>query len=179
MMPNSRTTAMLTLLAALALPAAAQTTSSDTATLQTLLSEVRQLRLALERSVSIGPKIQLTLQRLQMQEQKLQRVSLQLDAVRKEIYGQGLPSKRAVEQIPVLEQGLASESNPARHKELEAQLADLKYVASRQVDSQLLAHESELTSSVRVEQAALNELNEKLNAIERLLDAPAPAQPRP
>src|SRR5260370_3217837 len=41
--------------------------------------------LALERSASIGPKMQLTLQRVQMQQQKLHSVSLELDAVRKEI----------------------------------------------------------------------------------------------
>ena len=178
-MPHFRTTAMLTLVAALALPAAAQTTSPDTATLQALLSEVRQLRLALERSASMGPKMQLTLQRVQMQQQKLQSVSLELDAVRREINGLAGPSKRAAAQIPIVEQALASESNPAQRKELEIQLAAVKDVAGRQVDPQLLAHESELASSVRVEQAVLDELNEKLNAIERLLDAPAPAQAKP
>src|SRR5260370_37993872 len=152
-MPHFRTTAMLTLVAVLALPAAAQTTSPDTAALQALLSEVRQLRLALERSASIGPKMQLTLQRVQMQEQKLHRVSLELNAVRKEINGLAGPSKRAGAQIPILEQALVSESNPAQRKELEIQLAAVKVVAGRQVDTQLLAHESELASSLPFKQA--------------------------
>jgi hypothetical protein len=70
---------LLAFLPALAVtaPAAAQT-NSDNATIQSLLAEVRQLRLAVERSLSLTPRMQLLLQRAQVQEQKVARISQQL-----------------------------------------------------------------------------------------------------
>jgi uncharacterized coiled-coil DUF342 family protein len=76
----------IVLLAALAAALApAQTTNPDNATMQALLSEVRQLRLTLEKSVSVGPRMQLILQQAQMQDAKMARISQQLDEVRKQI----------------------------------------------------------------------------------------------
>jgi len=40
-------------------------------------------------------------------------------------------------------------------------------------DQQLRARESELSNSLDTEQAALNELNEKLDALERQIEAPS------
>jgi hypothetical protein len=70
-------------LAALAAASApAQTTSADNATLQKLLDEVRQLRLTMEKSVTVGPRMQLILQRTQLQDARVARISQQLDEVR-------------------------------------------------------------------------------------------------
>lgn len=76
----------IVLLAALvAASAPAQTTNPDNATMQKLLDEVRQLRVTLEKSVSLGPRMQLILQRAQLQDARVARISLQLDEVRKQI----------------------------------------------------------------------------------------------
>src|SRR5258708_37070470 len=53
-------------------------TIQDKGTLQALLTEVRQLRLALERSTSVVPRIQLAFQRLQLQQDRVDRLSKQL-----------------------------------------------------------------------------------------------------
>jgi len=70
----------------LAAPAAttapAQTASPDSATMQALLSEVRQLRRTVEKNMSLGPRMQVILQRAQYQEQKVLRAQQQLDDVR-------------------------------------------------------------------------------------------------
>ena len=153
----------------LALPAAAQT-SQDAPTLQALLAEVRQLRLALERSATLSPRIQLTMQRVRLQDEKVARVSAQLEAVRREIANH--PVHRATQQLTLLEQHLSSESDAARRKELEQRRAELRVMSAQAVDPQLGARESELANSLRVERAALDELSGKLDAMERLLNEP-------
>src|SRR6266550_121368 len=52
--------------------------SSEKATLQALLTEVRQLRFALERSTSVVPRIQLAFQRFQLQQDRVDSLSKQL-----------------------------------------------------------------------------------------------------
>jgi hypothetical protein len=148
--------------------------------MQALLAEVRQLRLALERSALLTPKIQLTMQRLQLQDQRVARLSAPLDTVRHEIARQAAVPQRVAQQIAAIEQQLSTESDTARRKDLERQRAELRAVTSTQaVDAQLLARESELASSLRTERATLDELSEKLAGMERLLDVPQPAVSAP
>src|SRR6266436_6451363 len=52
--------------------------SLERATIQALLTEVRQLRFALERSTSVVPRIQLAFQRFQLQQDRVDRLSKQL-----------------------------------------------------------------------------------------------------
>src|SRR5258708_35502829 len=65
--------------------AMAQNSSSDPQTLQTLLSEVHQLRLALERSTQIAPRIQIAVERLKLQQDQVARTARQLDVLRQNI----------------------------------------------------------------------------------------------
>src|SRR5712671_5578729 len=55
--------------------AMAQNSSSDPQTLQTLLTEVHQLRLALERSTQIAPRIQIAVERLKLQQDQVARTA--------------------------------------------------------------------------------------------------------
>jgi chromosome segregation ATPase len=160
------------------LPAAGQSASADASTIQALLSEIRQLRLALERSALLGPKLQLTLQRMQIQQQNVARISTQLEALRKEISAEASVPARAAEDLVAIEQKISEETDPSRKKAWEDQRTILKRLASRvDVDPQLRARENDLAAALRTEQAAMAELNEKLNALERQLDAPAPREP--
>ena len=65
--------------------------TSDSA-IQALLDEVRQLRLAVERSAVMAPKIQMTLQRMQLQQDSVSRASRQLEDLH------GLLAKSAAEE---------------------------------------------------------------------------------
>jgi hypothetical protein len=58
--------------------ALAQPTENDSRTLQTLLSEVQQLRVAIERSTLLGARTQLAISQLQLQEGKAERLSKDL-----------------------------------------------------------------------------------------------------
>jgi hypothetical protein len=59
--------------------AQAQTQASATPRLEALLKEVHQLRLVLERSAQIAPRIQIAVERLKLQQEKVGRTARQLD----------------------------------------------------------------------------------------------------
>jgi chromosome segregation ATPase len=163
-------------LAALAAASApAQTTTADTATMQSLLSEVRQLRHTGERTMALGPRIQIVLQRAQYQEQKVARIQVQLDEVRKQIAAETARQTAANERLAKLEQDISNESDAARRSQMEDMRTGLKMVLGNGPDQQLRARESELANALETEQAALNDMNEKLDALERQLEAPAAA----
>src|SRR5713101_3329534 len=76
---------LVSLLVCLCLAARAQAPASDVQTLQALLTEVHQLRIALERSTQIAPRIQIAVERLKLQQEQVARVSRQLQDLRHEL----------------------------------------------------------------------------------------------
>lgn len=160
--------------AAAAGPAAsAQSANPDHATMQALLSEVRQLRLALQRSLSLGPRMQLVLQRAQLQDAKVARIAQQLDEVHKQVAADAAQQTNMGERLARIEQALSSETDPERRKQLEDMRVGLKLAAGTGPDQQLRAREGEIAASLQTEQAILDELNGKLDTIERQFEAAA------
>jgi chromosome segregation ATPase len=170
------------LLSALPLALQAQTQSSD-ATIQALLAEVRQLRLALQQSAVVAPKIQVTLQRIQLQQDQVSRLSRQLEEVRGQIAHFSSEAANLSAEIKVVESRLLQEQDPTRRNALEAQLKDHTMRYERDVAQQKLQEaqhqqlETELTGRLHTEQGKLDELNGKLDALERTLEPPQPKQP--
>src|SRR3954451_17641883 len=78
--------------------------TADQATLQSLLTEVRQLRLALEKAMAIGPRMQVTLERIRMQDEKVSRIGRELSDTRRELAGMLSGQSRTTEQAQSLEQ---------------------------------------------------------------------------
>jgi len=169
---RTRQLAVFAALCLAAVQACAQTTNQDAATIQALLTEVRQLRLALERSALATPKIQLTLQRIQSEEQKVARISAQLDVVRRQIADQTASAARSTDELTLMDERISSEMDAVRRKQMEERRAEIKLNAACVIDPALKARESEIAASLQTEQAALDDLNQKLNAMERLLDTP-------
>lgn len=165
----------LFMLAATVSPASSQQTD---ATIQALLSEVRQLRMALERSAVVAPKIQVTLQRIQLQQDFVTRLSRQVDEARE------LAARPAREQMDMsnhlkaTEALLSQESDPARRKVMEEDIRRLKthmeqFSEQQKLrDAQQQARETELAGRLQAEQAKLDELNDRLNTLERQLEPP-------
>jgi len=168
--------AMVALLAALAAPA--QTASPDSATLQELLAEVRQLRMTMQKTLSLGPRMQLLLQRAQFQEQRVARVQQQLDDIRKQISAETSRQTAATERLAKIEQDISAESDAARRSQLEDMRAGLKMVLGNGPDPQLRAREGELNNALVAEQATLAEFNDKLDSLERQLESLAAGNPR-
>ena len=149
--------------------------SPDSASLQALVTEIHQLRLAVERASATTPKIQITLQRLQLQEQRVTRISEQLAEVRKQIAASSERNPFPSTFIQSLNTKLDQEQDTTRKKAIEEQLHQLTAMMEQQgrMLQQMRTQEAELAASLRIEQAKAEELNDHLAALERTLDAPA------
>src|SRR5258708_22605146 len=105
----------------------AQTGSTaDNPTLQSLLFEVRQLRVALERASSLLSQTQLLLQRAQLQQQHVESVSRQLEQLREQMTKSSAQDAYAAASLKDLEAHISQEQDPKRRRELEEEIKGLK-----------------------------------------------------
>ncbi len=145
--------------------------SSDAATIQALLSEVRLLRLALEKSALMAPRIQLTLQRVQLQQDAVTRASRELDEVRDKLASFSRREAELTGRVGAIESQANAEQDAARKKGLESEVRAIKSELEQEGagNTQLRAREADLASRLQLEQIKLSELNERLNALEQQL----------
>ncbi|HYE73874.1 MAG TPA: hypothetical protein VEF04_11100 [Blastocatellia bacterium] len=141
--------------------------------MQALLSEVRQLRLALQRSNLNAYHAQVTLERLRLQQQRVDRLNDRLADVRKEIAGHQQTNRLISEQIKNFDTQLGTETDPNKRRELENVKNHHKSLLEQatQGESQARENETLLNSQLQVEQSKLNELNDKLDALQKEVEA--------
>jgi chromosome segregation ATPase len=149
-------------------------------TMQALLSEVRQLRLAIQRSNLNAYHAQVTFERVRMQQQRVDRLNEKLSEVREQIAKIKMEQTQLPEQARAAEGRLSQETDPARRRSLEDMQKGLKYEIERL--SQMEAHgretESQLNGQLQIEQAKLSELNDSLDALQKELEIEGkPQQP--
>jgi chromosome segregation ATPase len=154
-----------------ALAGRAEQTAPAPDVLSALLTEVRGLRAAMEQMASAGPRVQLALGRLQLQEQRIGNQVRRLDSVRASL----LSAQRELEPLEKEARGLTERireyPNSDVRGEDERTLAGVKAeMAKRQVEVQrLIAEEALLTQNIYAEQGRWSEFNERLEELERSL----------
>ena len=164
----------LNFLTLLAIPALlpAQTPDPDRATLQALLSEVQQLRIAIERSTLLGARTQIAINMMQVQEGRAARISQDLDKVRKDILDIQGERPKIAERLKGFEEVLPTLINPNERRDIEAAMKQIKldqdHLAAREQDRH--ARESELASQLQTEQSQLAELRARITEMQRALD---------
>jgi chromosome segregation ATPase len=160
------------LFVSLCLAARAQTPPpSDPSPIQALLSEVHQLRLAIERSNTLGPRIQLVVERVKMQQQVVSRLSDQLEGVRRDLEKVQSDQTVAAEHNKMVESEVSQATDPVRRNNLDRELNAFKLEMEQMQKSMeaLRGREADLSGRLRSEQATLDGLNDRLNQIERTL----------
>src|SRR5438034_8064716 len=85
--------------------ATAQTGESP-APIAGLLTEVHALRIAMEQSATVAPRVQLTLARLNIEEQRIAQLATQLDQVRRELTAVTLDSQKLADELAEVERVL-------------------------------------------------------------------------
>jgi len=149
-----------------------QTADSDRSTLETLLKEVRELRLALERSTLLTARTQIAVNMMQIQESRASKAAQDLDNMRKEILDLQTSRARNAEQVKRLEEHLSSVTNPNEHQDFEGLIRQAKLeseqLAAKEQDRR--AKEAELSSQVQNEQSQLADLRARLGDMQRALD---------
>ena len=140
----------------------AQTTSSDSQTLQALLTEVRQLRQDLQASLTRMQSAQILLSRLQIQEVAVSRASQHLDDARSKLAEVQVVIRSEAAEIKHFEDAPNTGDNTAHvQDELNRAKADLE--ASTNLAQQRQSIEADAEQQLRTEQ-------DKLSRLESLLD---------
>ena len=136
--------------------------------MQDLVNEVRQLRLAIERSNLSAYRAQVTLERIRWQQPRVDRLKEKLEEVRAEIAELRSRQASAPEDLKYIENELRKETDPGKRRELEQAQLMLKRQPEDLV--QFEQKESQLLAQLQPEQARLNELNERLDAAQKELE---------
>jgi chromosome segregation ATPase len=139
--------------------------------LTALLGEVHALRIAMEQSATVAPRVQLTLARLNIEEQRIAQLAAQVDQVRRELTAASLESQKLAEQVPEVEKGLqtAPDDKTRRGYEYEQVALKQKMNAQSRLEQQLRTRENESAQALGTEQSRWIDLNARLDELERLL----------
>ena len=158
----------------------AQTPGAGQDIMPALLAEVRGLRAAMEQMAAAGPRVQLALGRLQLQEQRLATSVRRLEEVRTRLTGTQQSVVDQQEQLAALElaaKDISPAAGAAKHGEqmTAEQLDEMQKQIKRQIDrsnnevQRLIGEEATLANEASTEQARWAELNQRLEEIERSL----------
>ena len=145
-----------------ALAQATATRPTSEQSLQELVREVRQLRTELRRINSAMYKGQVMLERLKLQQEQVARFTRELSDVRENLSELRSQQTRMNELLTRAEAGVeAGLKNPADLAGLKAEFPLLK-----EREQRFAARETQLANDLELERAKLNELNDRLNALE-------------
>ncbi len=140
--------------------------------LPALLIEIRGLRAAMEQAASAGPRVQLALGRVQLQEQRITGLIRRLDEVRASANG----ARHQVDELQRQRQGIEDAvrdqgPNAPPASDWKAVQLDLqRQVAAARTDlERASADEAAVKSQLALEQARWTDLNQRMEALEATL----------
>jgi isoleucyl-tRNA synthetase len=164
-----RTYLFIVVVFGMATVALAQTTSSDSQTLQALLGEVRQLRQDLQVSLTRMQSAQILLSRLQIQEVAVTRASQHLDDARSKLAEVQVVMKSEAAEIKHFEDAPNNGDNAAQvEAALNRAKSDLE--ASTNLAQQRQSTETDAELQLRTEQDKLNRFESQLDELLRNLE---------
>lgn len=147
---------------------AAQNADSDQRLTQVLISEIQQLRAAIERSTLLSARTQLATSQMQLQEAAVVRLTAQLNETRALAPG---TTKRLAQIAEWIKQAEQDRSNPPQS--VEAKLRELKVELDQAttVETQRAAREGELAAQFQQAQSHMADSRSRIAEMERALDA--------
>jgi flagellar biosynthesis GTPase FlhF len=175
----------LFLLAALGLTSLghSQTATNGTAqgdnaqVMQALLGEVHQLRLAIQRSNLNTYHAQIALERMRLQQQRVDRLGEQLRETREHAAQIKMAQTEMQEELKRAERRVNEEADAVKRRNYEDQHEAVKTRVAQmaQEETRLREQEPQLVAQLQAEQGRLTELNDQLDALQRELQI-APAE---
>jgi predicted nucleic acid-binding Zn-ribbon protein len=140
-------------------------------TIAALLVEVRGLRAAMEQIAAAGPRVQLALGRLQLQEQRINTLVRRLEDVRANLIPARQKLDEATDQVSRLEKGSRESLNAEERRDMEEALPRVKRNAKQAASEiqRLQGDESSLLQDITSEQNRWTEFNLRLEELERAL----------
>jgi len=163
-------------LAILALPLALAAQSGDNGKVtEALISEIQQLRLAIERSTLLNARTQLAISQFQLQETTVARLSNQLTEVRTQAPGLAGHRTRLTDAIQQAEQQRTAPeyASGPKKEQLEAEIRQFKgeLEQANAMEIGRSAREGELASALQAAQSQIAASRARIDEMERALDA--------
>ena len=143
-------------------------------TLKQLLTEVRELRLTVQKATISNTRFQMLIERVRVQQAHVDALGRQLETLHSQIADLKAAKPQIEQQIKDAEDMLDRTSDPNAHAELESRIKGGKANLARftQEDERLRNRETALDSELQVAQAKLNELNAQLDSLMSELKEP-------
>jgi len=154
-----------------AMAVAATRAQEQPSILPSLLVEVRGLRAAIEQMASAGPRVQLALGRLQLQEQRLNTLIVKLDGIREKLAMNQRQATQRQLQIAQFEQAIKDSPN-AEEREQASHMLGMMKVEITDANNELqrlTAEEASTAADIAGEQSRWNDFNQRLEELERSL----------
>jgi chromosome segregation ATPase len=150
-------------------------------TMQALLNEVRQLRLAIQKSNLSAYHAQVLIERMRSQRQSMDRLTDRLRETRNQIAGLKMPLADFLAELKKIEGRLSQEHDAEKRQDLEEQQETFKTRLGTlaQEEARLREVESQSAAQLQIEQARLAELNDQLDALQRELEMPPAENKQP
>lgn len=143
-------------------------------TLQQLLAEVRELRLAVQRATFTHTRVQTLIERLRFQQSIIDGVGRQLDLIRAQLRDVRDAKSQMEQQIKEADELLERTTDPNGRLDMESQIKSIKVRLARLApdEDRLRNRETALESELQNLQAKLNELNSQLDLLFNEMKAP-------
>jgi chromosome segregation ATPase len=143
-------------------------------TLKQLLTEVRELRLAVQRATVSNTRVQVLIERVRVQQSHVDALSRELENVHSQVAEMKAAKPQMEQQIKDAEDLLDRTPDPNAHADIEARIKAGKVNLTRltQEDERLHNREATLDTEFQAAQAKLNELNGQLDALMSELKGP-------
>ena len=142
-------------------------------TMQALLNEVRQLRLAIQRSTLSAHNAQAIIERMRSQQQLVDRLTDRLRETRDRVANVKLGQIDLQGELKRSEGRLSRDNrqaDPVEEENQEIVKTRLGFLA--QEEARMREQESQIVAQLPIEQARLAELNDRLDALQRELETP-------
>jgi chromosome segregation ATPase len=143
-------------------------------TLKQLLTEVRELRLAVQRATVNNTRFQMLIERVRVQQAHVDALSRQLENIHSQVAEMKAAKPQMEQQIKDAEDLLDRTADPNAHADLESRIKGGKanLVRLAQEDERLRNRETSLDTELQAAQAKLNELNGQLDSLMSELKVP-------
>ena len=143
-------------------------------TLQQLLAEVRELRMAVQRASFSHTRFQVVIERLRLQQSTIDGVNRQMDLVRAQLADLRNAKPQMEQQIKETEELVERTADPNGRLEMESQIKSMKARLARLApeEDRLRNRETALESELQNLHAKLNELNSQLDLLFNEMKAP-------
>ena len=140
--------------------------------IQTLLGEVQQLRLAIERSTLLGARTQIALQRIQIQEARTRQLEQDANVFRTQADSLTASRTQFEARLRDSEEQLPRMADPKQRlaMEEEVRLSKQTLASMVQTEQQARARELGATNQARLEQSKLQDLLSRVDEMEKVLD---------